>query len=326
MKKLSLLIALGLCACGSPTFEAPRNTPVTPPNPPAVTLCVSNDCGAKTTLATIPDAENQIFTDDGRLFVSGGTNVFEITESAGDYIAAPIASSDCNFTGLAIQNNYLYANCADGTLFGGAITTNTLIEPIYNYVGVSFANGMAVDSSGRLYTVDGPVSSSGLPTPKIVRLIIDASDPSNITSQETWLNNGLSFPNGLAFADDTFYFTDSQLLPVQAGAVRSVPLNPDGSAGAVTTVRVWNSILDDLSVLPDGRILIADFQSGLVALLTADGTVEQQTTALTFSSATSVQLGQPPLFSNTDVLVTEKGILGDTSSNTGNVLSVFRAN
>lgn len=326
MRQFTLLLALALAGCGSPTFDTPSSRTPEIPTTPMAELCVSNDCGAKTTLATVPDAENQIFNDDGRLFVSGGTNVFEITESAGDYLASPVASSDCNFTGLAIRNNYLYANCADSTLFGGAIGQTTLIEPIYNYSGVSFANGMAFDNEGRLYTVDGPVSTSGLPTPKIVRLTIAANDPNSITNQETWLETGLSFPNGLAFANNSFYFTDSQLLPPQIGAVRNVPLNSDGTAGTVTTVRVWSSILDDLSVLPDGRILIADFQSGLVALLAADGTIEQQTTALTFASATSVQLGRAPLFAETDVLVTEKGVLGDTSSAVGNVFSVFREN
>jgi len=46
---------------------------------------------------------------------------------------------------------------------------------------------------------------------------------------------------------------------------------------------------------------------------------------LTFSTGTSqVMQGQPPLFSRTDLLVTEKGILGEQSSPVGNKLTVVR--
>src|SRR3546814_13967439 len=54
------------------------------------TLCVDNQCGEKTVLLTIPSAENILFADDGRLFVSGGSNVFEITRDDDAYTATAL--------------------------------------------------------------------------------------------------------------------------------------------------------------------------------------------------------------------------------------------
>ena len=48
------------------------------------------------------------------------------------------------------------------------------------------------------------------------------------------------------------------------------------------------------------------------------------TDAMSFESPSQVSLGQPPLFAATDVLVTEKGLIGENDSTNGNVLSVFR--
>src|SRR3546814_6926621 len=80
------------------------------------TLCVDNQCGEKTVLLTIPSAENILFADDGRLFVSGGSNVFEITRDDDAYTATALYDGSCNFTGMAIVGEALYAACFDGQL------------------------------------------------------------------------------------------------------------------------------------------------------------------------------------------------------------------
>src|SRR3546814_20318344 len=77
------------------------------------TLCVDNQCGEKTVLLTIPSAENILFADDGRLFVSGGSNVFEITRDDDAYTATALYDGSCNFTGMAIVGEALYAACFD---------------------------------------------------------------------------------------------------------------------------------------------------------------------------------------------------------------------
>src|SRR3546814_3908012 len=69
------------------------------------TLCVDNQCGEKTVLLTIPSAENILFADDGRLFVSGGSNVFEITRDDDAYTATALYDGSCNFTGMRSEEH-----------------------------------------------------------------------------------------------------------------------------------------------------------------------------------------------------------------------------
>ena len=60
-----------------------------------------------------------IFSNEGRLFVSGGQSVVEVVKNGDDFRGPTLVSSGvCNFTGLAIARNTLYANCGDGTLVG----------------------------------------------------------------------------------------------------------------------------------------------------------------------------------------------------------------
>ena len=104
MRRLICLLPLLLAACGSesdiPASLAPDTAPIMP-------LCVSNACGQVIDIATIPDAENTLTTPDGRVFVSGGTGVFEILRSGDAYTAAPINDAACNFTGLAQRGDVL---------------------------------------------------------------------------------------------------------------------------------------------------------------------------------------------------------------------------
>ena len=90
--------------------DAGNNGPTDAGN--AATLCVNSDCGSKLELVTIPDAENIFFLDDGRLIVSGGRNVYEITGSLdAGFVATPLSAEDCGFTGLAVAHDHLYAVC-----------------------------------------------------------------------------------------------------------------------------------------------------------------------------------------------------------------------
>ena len=93
---LGLGAALVLAACGS------DNGSPAEPQDTSVSLCVASDCGELLTLAAVPDAENLLFTPDGRLFVSGGTNVFEVVRDGDTSVAlTALSATDCNFTGLA---------------------------------------------------------------------------------------------------------------------------------------------------------------------------------------------------------------------------------
>jgi|GEM_PF-370470 len=316
-----LFAALALAACGGGS-----GSPGTGDEVP-VELCVASDCGELIVLATVPDAENLLFTPDGRLFVSGGTNVFEVVRTGDTTVElTPLSPTDCNFTGLALRGDTLYASCGSGELYAAALDAEPELAPIHTYENTALPNGMATGADGALYVTDGPLPGNGsLPSPKIIRLRFAENDPIQVVEQITWLDDGLAFPNGLVRRGNLLYFTDSSILPVELGAVRSVPILPDGSAGDVVTVATFASLLDDLTSVGD-RLIVTGYLSGRIVLLGPDG-VEISGTALGgLSFPSSVIVGQPPMFRPDELLITEKGILGDTASGVGNRLTLLRPN
>jgi len=123
----------------------------------------------------IPDAENQFFTDDGRLFVSGGENVFEIVRRAdGSYDKLDTFHEACIVEGITHVGNYMYAVCTvaalpaygDAYLLAGEITATRPTESdidashVHPYITLqrigtlqkfSIPNGLEADADGNLY-------------------------------------------------------------------------------------------------------------------------------------------------------------------------------
>lgn len=310
---LALLLGAALAGCGGDAGQ-PTSTP------PA--LCVSEGCGALRPLLAVPDAENLLYSDTGRLFVSGGTGVFEVREEGGALRAEPLAPEPCNFTGLAQRGAVLYAACFDGRLYAAQLTATPRLSPIHE-LGIASPNGMTRGPDGALYIANGPLDAGlSLPDPKIVRVAFDANDPMQVASQSDWLASGLMAPNGLASDTTALYVTDSSAQPLTLGRVLRVALAPDGSAQAVEEVARFNAVLDDLSLVGD-QLLVSLFTEGAVALVAPDGSVTQRTGALGMAFPSSVMAARPPLFPAGALLITEKGLLGETSSAYGNRLSLF---
>lgn len=315
-------VLLWACSGGTPGGEAAANAAEVDP----ASLCVSSSCGLKTRLVAIPNAENTLFTPDGRLFVSGGTNVFEVTkDAAGAFHAAPLYAGSCNFTGMALRGSVLYVTCFDLRLYAADTSqAKPALKPIWNLSGMSAPNGVAQGPNSEVYIVDGPLSQH-LPSPKIVRLEFDSADPLKVARQTDWLPSGLQFPNGLTIKGDTLYITDSTPLPPVLTRILSVQIMPDGSPGPLRVVASLDlGIPDDLTTV-GADLLVALYSTGSVALIGADGKVVAQTDPLTLDLPSSVKLGQPPMFAPTDLVITEKGLL-DVAENSsfGNALSVFR--
>lgn len=286
---------------------------------------MNNTCGEAIKLLAIPDAENLLFAPDGRLFVSGGQNVYEIKKAAdGSFSATPLYAQQCGFTGLAIRDNILYAVGCANQLLAAALTAAPALELIYEFTGMCIANGASFGPDGKLYVVDEPLVSQAQPQncipgdPKIVRLTLDPANPFAVSSQEVWVqgspmgllflgvNNILRLPNGLTRDGNTFYGTDG-------GSVFSVELLPDGSAGTVIPLFFEPTAHDDLGLGGVDGLLISDFFKGRILLLSRQGNLLQETTPLTFTAVSSVRLGQPPMFEPTDILVTDKGVIGDNN-------------
>ncbi len=317
------LVGAMLAACGSGSAPLTAASSVDP-----AALCVSSGCGTKTRLLEIPNAENTLFTPDGRLFVSGGSNVYEVTRDAAGFHAAPLYDGSCNFTGMARRGNILYVSCFDLRLYALNLDqAGARLQPFYSLAGMAAPNGMTDGPDGELYLTDGPLSTSQLPSPKIVRLEFGAADPLKVTRQTTWLSQGVGLPNGLTRRDRTLYFSTSSILPPALGLVNSVAIQADGTAGPVQTLSTVASVPDDLSPVGDD-LLLALYSEGAIALIGPDGSILSQTAPLSFDLPSSVKTGRPPLFDPTDLVVTEKGVVGvsQTGPLFGNALSVYRRN
>lgn len=292
-------------------------------------LCVSSDCGEVIELVNIPDAENIHFTPEGRLFVTGGSNAYEVIQHSDDsFEALALTEAGCNFTGMAQKEQTLYVVCGDGHLFAAPLDDVASLAPIFQMEGMCIANGAALGPDGELYVVDEPLNPTCLPPdPKIVRLRIDPNDTMTIIAQETWVDgaalgllpfgvgNQPRFPNGLAVIDQRFFSTDG-------GSVFYVDLLDDGSAGPVTPISFNVAIHDDLSIAGD-TLLVTDFLGGRILQMSFDGDTLQSTNLLTFDFPSAVQLARPPMFRADDILVTEKGVLLEQNLPI-DVLSVFR--
>ena len=292
-----------------------RNATVDP-----ATLCVESSCGEKTVLLTIPDAENLLFSPDGRLFVSGGTNVFEITRNGTEWVATPLLDGSCNFTGLAIQRHTLYANCFDKQLYAARLTAQPRLQPIHQY-DIAAPNGLADGPDNTLFLANGPLATNALPNPQVRRLKLDPLDPMKVVTDEVWTRQGLLGPNGVQRSGNTVYVSNTGLGGL--AEIRAYDIQPDGSAGAGRQVASLLTVPDDFSLVRDS-FLVAGFGTSQISLVGPDGSVISSTSLLSFSFPSQVRVGQPPLFAPTDILVTEKGILGDNVSPIGNRLSVFR--
>lgn len=316
---LATLPLLFACSTAAPTSTDSDNPES------ARELCVSNQCGSKTVLASMPGAEYLHFTPDGRLFAASDLNIFEVTRSGDEWITTPISSMDCSFAGIEQRGNVLYANGCN-QLFASEINDSPLMEPIHSYDGFQLANGLTSDPDGNLYAVNGPVANTGLVDAKIARLRFNPDNPFEVIEEVTWAAAGLEFPNGIDYYDGTMYVSDSSVTQVQVGSIKTIELLEDGSAGPVQTLMTWLGILDDITIVDGSYILVADYATGMIGQVGLDGEILQSTLPLTFQNASSVLPGEPPLFERDEVLVTEKGLLGDTVSPIGNVLSVFRPN
>ncbi len=77
-------------------------------------LMVTLGCGDKIVLnGSVPDAENSLMTADGRLFVTGGKNIYEYSDDDddGEYEFKPLGLEGDNHLGMAEYEGSLYVVC-----------------------------------------------------------------------------------------------------------------------------------------------------------------------------------------------------------------------
>ena len=269
-------------------------------------LCLRDDC-EQYQLVDLPQLENVHFTAEGRLFVTGQDNLYEISGSFAEGFEGKALLEGGGCSGMASTRDTLYALC-QGSSAGLTDFSSIMVldlsnpdavpEAVFQLSNMTLPNGMGLGPDGNLYISDGPVSV----TPKIVRVLVSADDPAILLGQETWLSLLGDWPNGVTWHQGVLYTT---LFGAGLGTVVAVPLNPDGSAGERQTVYTRGRIMDDLIAYQD-TLIVTDWLDSRLFQITLDGNLLAETPAFGFSQPSSVAVGQPPMFDPSQLLVTER--------------------
>jgi hypothetical protein len=267
----------------------------------------------------VNEAENLFFTDDGRLFVSGGEDIYEFERTPdGRFTKTDHFDEDCRVEGIIQSGQYLYGVCTrnnDLTLSAFLIAGELSAQPVFHTIApldaASGPNGMTVDPEGRIYITNSL-------TQQIVRVTL--ASPLEVGRTEIWAN-GLSLVNGIKYLDDAMYVTVLDLTLISR--LLRIPLLSDGSAGRPERLyeRAF-TVLDDILAFERGFI-ITDFVNGTLIFWDEQRGAYAETPTQTFYGPTSLAQGRPPMFSEGQLVVAEKGTFTVRDEVDGDLLSMY---
>jgi len=239
-------------------------------------------CIEKEKIAKVPDAENILFTTQGQLFVSGGTNIYQVkatenSDGTTSYKEDPVYFGDrkCAFGGIAQSGDWAFSVCKelylewkgwtlrtvqDTHLLAADLTKEHIVfkpldEDLENdpMDTMFIPNGIGFAPTGELIIAD----TNFFAPSTVGRITLDYSgDYPRVTHfNADWLGSeyGFESPNGVRVDGDTMYISDAnkvrRLFFNEAG---EVPLLFDDANG------------DQVSNLPDdnefytGGIIVDD--------------------------------------------------------------------
>ncbi|MFA5939335.1 MAG: hypothetical protein WC809_08265 [Sinimarinibacterium sp.] len=295
----SLLAAFLLAGCnggGSPDSD------LLPSGDDPRDLCLNSQCGSPRQLVDLPDLENVLVTDAGRVFVTGQQGLYEIHRNADGSYRATTLSGGCS--GIMQRESWVYALCTDAAgasavMVFDANAAEPVPESIFTLAGMTLPNGLAAGPEHTLFVTDGPIAVE----PKIVRLQLDPANPRVVLAQDTWLATRPDYPNGLAIRGKQLYTT--LFNPTTAeGEVARIDIRAGGSAGPIERIHT-RGIMDDLEVAGD-TLLVTDWQSNRLFQIEFDGALVQETDALSYSQPSSLAVAPAAWFDPPAVLVTER--------------------
>lgn len=270
----------------------------------------------------VNEAENLFFTEDGRLFVSGAEDIYEIKRGAdGRFTKTDYFAENCVVEGIVRSQNYLYGACwtlqldlsVQSYLIGGELTERPAFHIIGSLAKDVVANGLTVDPQGRVYVTY--TTGSG----EIVRLTFTA--PLQLPRKESWARD-LPNVNGIKYLNGAVYVT--LLNDALASELVRIPVLADGSAGKPEKLyERWLTVLDDLAPFEDGFI-ITDFLKGTLIFWHPTRGAYAETPAGTFYGPTALAQGRPPLFTPQQLLVPEKGNFLVRDERRGDLLSLYQ--
>ena len=320
------------------------------------TVALASGCVDKQTITHVGDAENILFTDSGRLIVSGGDNIYEVTASSGSYKTEPLFldgrgnERECNFTGIVQKDNWLISSCVETKWL--IFTNNHLVAANLNesplrfnqisansndpYDSLFLPNGLALAPNQDLLVADYNLFA----TAGVARISLDftGNQPQIIDIEKNYVgvNHGISTPNGVRVDGNHLFVSDGNAVKRFAfdenGGVPT-HVEKNGLTEANETL-VWKgglaTIVDD--IMPYcGGVAITSYLGGKLIFVKQELDNEgnerfvelADTGPLAFNSPSSMAVGQAPLFSGYQLMVTEKGLLQETGSNFGNRLSAM---
>lgn len=288
-----------------------------------VLLSFSVSCGGNKTVLVkdVPDAENAAFSPDGRLFVTGSKNIYEIVKNPdGTFTRNTLYCGGYDFTGVAVRDNILYTVCREKKFFGekkklllaGVIPPNGIpeLESIAEFPKAKLLNGIAFDPKGRLY-----ISDMG---GKIWQVIFNETAPTMVKEKKLWYERGLNAANGIAVVDNYVFVTENNFL-LMSSKVRRIKMMPNGSSDISKVIMSGWTILDEITPYREG-LLVADYSKGKLFYIDYNGHIMGETGSCTHCCASSAIPAFPPMFTDDSIIVTEKGILKETCTGAGNKL------
>ena len=305
---LLTLLAFATAACGPTVEESSSTAAEGEPGATSTSVKALLDNGRREVLASgITSAENLLFSNDGRLFVTGDSGIYEIARDGTGTIHADLleAGGTYFFGGMAQIGNVLYVNAYtaafESYVFAAAITPRPAFRSIYRIQTPGLPNGATTDGK-RLYVSD---TIGGT----VLRLTFDERDPFAVVAQDIWLSrsDGTLAPNGLKMTASRLYFTDGL-------SIKQAILRRDGRTGTPVALVTELTLFDDLYV-DDRGIIVTNFLLGSLESFDLRGVPLLQTPVGSFNAPSAVLPANGRLgFSKKDLLVTEKG---------GNLLAVY---
>lgn len=320
-----------------------------------IALTALAGCIEKEKLVKIPDAENILFTNTGKLIVSGGKNIYQIIEKTdvhGNkyFDDDPLYSGgNCAFGGIAQSGNWVFTVCGelkfewkgftfrlrqDNHLMAADLTAEDLEFKVVETTldkdpldSLAIPNGIAFTPSGQLAIADENFfaqSSVGL-----ITLNYDGEDPVLTHFDQDWLGAefGVQSPNGVRATENELFVSDgNKVRKFTFDDNGNIPLEFITDDGQVidngpssNEIYSGSLIIDD--IMPYcGGIAVTHFLEGQLVYQDKNGD-KYSTLPFAMESPSALAIGQAPMFSGNDLLVTEKGVLLEHGSNIGNHLT-----
>lgn len=310
-----------------------------------VAVSLENPTGFKaTTLAFSPPIDSN---SDLRCFFSG------IAEQNG-WLFSVCKALDITEIDPDNPNSILYSATLDNRIYAAKIETNAesmrlvRLDPVErdSFDQLALPNGAAFSPAGDLLVADERFyfSETSPDTPRPggvtkVNIEYNATGPYIDSYQIDWIGHGhgISSANGVRVADNALYLSEhNNVWRFDFDENGNVPTHLPTTQGQAVQNRkeVWHrndtaTIIDDLMPVCGG-VAFTDFIYGRLVYVKPLNTTDALgrpnykqkyiTLPLNYSFPSSIAVGQGPMFSGDELLVTEKGLINVNDPNNGNQL------